>query len=88
MGCESQAEGFLVGMRKPNNGNIKVVEGRDVCAFNRGKEQRRIPAENAGNELKLQMKRHSSACLGEAEASREEMQTRTRVALKNSPSRT
>lgn len=28
---ESQAEGFLAGMRKPNYGNIKVVGGRDVC---------------------------------------------------------
>lgn len=82
MVCESQAEGSLAGMRKPSNGNIKVVGGRDVCAFNGGQEQQRIPAENAGNEVKLQTMRQSSACLGEAEASREEIQTLTGVALK------
>lgn len=40
MVCESQAEELLAGMRRPNNGNIKVVGGRDVCASNGGRNNK------------------------------------------------
>lgn len=56
--------GCLVDMRKPNNGNIKVGGGRDVCAFNGGQEQQRIPAENAGKNLNYRRRGILPVCLG------------------------
>lgn len=54
----------LVGMRKLNNGNIKVGGRRDVRAFNRGQEQQRIPAENAGKYVNYRRRGILPVCLG------------------------
>lgn len=64
-GRGNQAEWLLVGMRKPSNENIKVVGGRDVCAFNGGgRNNKEFLQKMSGMDLNYGRRGILPVCLG------------------------